>query len=235
MGEIKISDISEIGIQEKLGFQEIKPKEGMTISESNDFWNKEVSSLDSSPEKTEFGGKYNLEKARLDIIPLKESNKGSFEGERGNSKFIPSSETEKGQACKEKLAEYGKDGIEYKNLEPDFSEVAEATVKIDNMTEHRLDYIDSDWNSKLGNFSQADIKCAELWNSQKRDGHTDWTDEDVYNFRHQPEHRYSWHERCDTKTMDLVPYEIHSYCTHLGGCSECRVRDSGDFGGEFDE
>ena len=90
-------------------------------------------------------------------------------------------------------------------------------------------------NTGLRDTGLVSINSTNKNESQKRDGHTDWTDEDVYNFRNQPEHRYSWHERCDTKTMDLVPYEIHSYCTHLGGCSECRVRDSGDFGGEFDE
>lgn len=45
----------------------------------------------------------------------------------------------------------------------------------------------------------------------------------------------SWHERCDTKTMDLVPYDIHSYCKHLGGVSECKARDSVNDGGGFDE
>ncbi len=71
-------------------------------------------------------------------------------------------------ACKEKLAEYGKDGIEYKNLEPDFSEVSEGTVKIDNMTEHRDDYYDENGELQSGNFSQADAKLAKQWNEQQK-------------------------------------------------------------------
>ena len=130
---------------------------------------------------------------------------------------------------------YGKDGIEYKNLEPDFSEVSEGTVKIDNMTEHRDDYYDENGELQPGNFSQADAKLAEKWNEQQKDGRTDWTDEDVYEWRHDPAHQCSWHERCDTKTMDLVPYDIHSYCKHLGGVSECKARDSVNDGGGFDE
>ena len=86
-----------------------------------------------------------------------------------------------------------------------------------------------------GNFSQADAKLAEKWNEQQKDGRTDWTDEDVYEWRHDPAHQCSWHERCDTKTMDLVPYDIHSYCKHLGGVSECKARDSVNDGGGFDE
>ena len=58
---------------------------------------------------------------------------------------------------------------------------------------------------------------------------------DVYEWRHDPAHQCSWHERCDTKTMDLVPYDIHSYCKHLGGVSECKARDSVNDGGGFDE
>ncbi len=69
---------------------------------------------------------------------------------------------------KKKLAEYGKDGIEYKNLEPDFSEVSEGTVKIDNMTEHRDDYYDENGELQPGNFSQADAKLAEKWNEQQK-------------------------------------------------------------------
>lgn len=110
-----------------------------------------------------------------------------------------------------------------------------VTVKIDNMTEHRDDYYDENGELQPGNFSQADAKLAEKWNEQQKDGRTDWTDEDVYEWRHDPAHQCSWHERCDTKTMDLVPYDIHSYCKHLGGVSECKARDSVNDGGGFDE
>ena len=133
----------------------------------------------------------------------------------------------------DKLNEKGMDGIEYKNAEPDFSKCAEATVRIDDMTQNRDDYIGADGTIKQGNFTQADIKCSEKWNAEARDGKSDWTARDVYNWRH--ENKCSWHERCDTRTMDLVPFEIHSHCKHLGGVSECKVRDAVNVGGEFDE
>ena len=102
------------------------------------------------------------------------------------------------------------------------------------MTANRNDYQeDGEW--KAGNFSQADAKLAEQWNTQGKDGRTDWTDKDVYNFRKDSEQKYTWHERCDTKTMDLVPSDIHQCCKHLGGVSECKVRDAQNNGGEFDE
>ena len=99
-----------------------------------------------------------------------------------------------------------------------------GTVQIDNMTE-----------SMAKNYAQADIKLAEQWNAQSREGRTDWTDEDVYKWRH--ENKLSWHECCDTKTMHLLSRDIHgagtSVFTHWGGRAECRVRDN--IGGSFDE
>lgn len=234
MQEIKSSEVNETKAPETENYRNIQPENGMTVSEAKDFWTQEFSAEPVENTDSEFGGKYNSYEKRLGCVPADGEN-GKFEGERGNSKFIPSDENERGVACKEKLAEYGKDGIEFKNLEPDFSEISEGTVKIDNMTEHRDDYYDGNDELQSGNFSQADAKLAEQWNEQKKDGRTDWTDEDVYEWRHDPVHHCSWHERCDTKTMDLVPYDIHSFCKHLGGVSECKARDFVNDGGEFDE
>lgn len=176
---------------------------------------------------------YNSYEERLGYTPKEDSHLGAWEGKRGESKFIPNSETPEGKAALDKLNEKGLDGIEYKNAEPDFSKCAEATVYIDDMTQYRDDYIATDGAIKLGNFAQADIRCAEKWNAEAKDGKTDWIPRDVYNWRH--ENRCSWHERCDTITMDLVPFEVHSHCKHLGGVSECKVRDAINVGGEFDE
>lgn len=234
MSEIKLVDLRDTTIPEIGGPITIEPQSRISILEAENFWNSLFSGENKETDESEFGGKYNSVEKRLGCVPA-DGETGKFEGERGNSKFIPSGETERGKACIDKLKEYGKDGIEYKNLEPDFSEVSEGTVKIDNMTEHRDDYYDENGQLCEGNFSQADKKCADLWNEQQKDGRTDWTAEDVYNWRHDPEHRCTWHERCDTKTMDLVPYDIHSYCKHLGGVSECKARDSVNDGGGFDE
>lgn len=234
MPEIKSSEVKDTKISEVENYRNIQPENGTTVSEAKSFWDNLFSGETNEGNDSEFGGKYNSEEKRLGYVPVN-GESGKFEGERGNSKFVPSGETERGQACKDKLAEYGKDGIEYKNLEPDFSGVSEGTVKIDGMTENRNDYHDKNGNLQEGNFSQADKKCAGLWNEQQKDGRTDWTAENVYDWRHNPEHQCSWHERCDTKTMDLVPYAVHSYYKHSGGVSECRARDSVNDGGGFDE
>ena len=83
----------------------------------------------------------------------------------------------------------------------------------------------------MNNFRQADIKCADIWNSQKRDGRIDWTPQDIKEWRR--ENHYSWHERIDMKTMDLVHRDIHEECKHYGGVAECKRREG--FGGIFDD
>ena len=137
-----------------------------------------------------------------------------------------------------KLEEKGLDGINYRNGEPDFSECAEAIVEIDNMTENRHNYEDAEGNEQLGNFAQADIQCAKQWTEEgrvKADGSKTWTERDVKTWRH--ENQCSWHECCDTKTMQLVSQDIHGSdkFSHSGGCAECRIRDAVDNGGGFDE
>lgn len=234
MKELKAGDAGVVKNLEVDNYKNIKPDGIMSVNDAKEFWNNEFNIMSGSPNEAEFGGKYNTYQERLNRTMQDNTVYGKYEGERGESKFVPSEETEGGKACKDKLAEYGKDGIEYKNAEPDFSECSEATVKINNMTENRFDYVDSDGNLQAGNFSQADRKCAEQWNSQEKDGKNDWTARDIADYRY--ENKLTWHERCDTYSMDLVPREIHSYIKHLGGVSECKVRDAvSDIGGEFDE
>ena len=228
--EIIASDMKELKDTLSEKFKEIKPESDMKDEDAKGFWD----GLFEKMESQEDGEYYNSYEDRLSKTPSPENTeRGSWEGERGESKYKPSDETELGAKAVEKLNEKGLDGIEYKNAEPDFSKCSEATVQIDNMTENRHDYQDASGKMQEGNFSQADKKCAELWNKQGKDNKTDWSPADVENWRH--ENNCSWHERCDTKTMDLVPYDIHSYCGHYGGVAECKVRDAVDFGGGFDE
>ena len=50
------------------------------------------------------------------------------------------------------------------------------------------------------------------------------------------ENGYSWHERNDMKTCDLVPTKVNDYFGHLGGVAECKKRDAAqNNGGDFDE
>lgn len=160
---------------------------------------------------------YSTYDERLKQTPAEETERGEWDGERGESKFTPTDEK-----VKEILAKYGLDGIEYNDAIPDFSECSESTVEIDDMSEIR---------SK--NFKQCDEKCAEQWNQEARDGRTDWTAREVKEWRE--ENGYTWHERNDMKTCDLVPTEVNDYFGHLGGVSECKKRDANDDGGGFDE
>ena len=138
-------------------------------------------------------------------------------------KFVPEDEN-----ALNELREKGLDGIKYdKYAEPDFGPVAKETVQIDNMSFNRY--------GPGKNFEQADTACAKIWNEKAVDGRTDWTARDVENWRENPNHKYTWHERSDMKTMDLVPSDVHDSCKHYGGCSECKARD-GELGGKkFDE
>ena len=135
-----------------------------------------------------------------------EGERGHWEGDRGESKFKPTN-----PEIQDTLSKYEMDGIEYQDGIPDFSNCAEATVEIDTMTNNRNCGPES-------NFAQADQKCADQWNLEKKDGRTDWTARDVANWRR--ENGYTWHECNDMKTCQLVPTEINDYFGHLGGVGE---------------
>lgn len=217
MTEIKLKkEVTEVKISEPTGFRDIKPQTDMSQSKAGDTIKGIFDKLRDGAERY-----YSEYKDRIKFTPI-DGDRGNWEGQRGESKYVPSENTEKGRDVKQLLTEKGVDGIEYKNGEPDFSPMSESTVKIEGMTEVCED-----------NFPKADIKCAEQWNTEKRDGRTDWTAADVRDWRR--ENKYSWHERCDTETMDLVPTEINLYFRHLGGRAECKIRDSKDKGDGFDE
>lgn len=224
MDKINFKEFSEVGTEKPEKFKEIRSENGTTGEGAKKFWEGEFK------KEADY---YTSYEDRLACTPKETSNAGSWEGKRGESKFIPNAETPEGKSALDKLEQKGLNGIEYKNGEPDFSKGSEATVKIENMTENRNDYRGQDGDIRQGNFTQADIKCAEKWNEEGKDNKTNWTARDVCNWRH--ENKCSWHERCDTKTMDLVPTEVHSLCKHSGGVAACKVRDALEQGGKFDE
>lgn len=154
---------------------------------------------------------------RLNQTPREDSDRGEWSGDRGESDFSPVD-----GEVKDILSRYDKESITYENAAPDFSEVAESTVEIEDMTENRAD-----------NFRQCDEKCAEQWNEEGRGSKNDWTARDVKEWRQ--ENGYSWHERNDMKTCDLIPAKVNDYFGHLGGVSECKKRDAGNGGSDFDE
>lgn len=143
--------------------------------------------------------------------------RGNWDGERGDSKFMPSY-----KYMREALSEYGLNGIDYIKGEADFSPIAKESVRIDNMTSERLG---------IGrNFDQAYNKLAEQFNSIAKDGNCNWDARAVEEYADRNE--LTWHEKCDCRTMELVPTKIHKYFHHSGGCAECKIRDH--IGGRYD-
>jgi hypothetical protein len=138
-------------------------------------------------------------------------NDGKWAGKEGDSKWIPEEKyiPQKGnpdsKTWNEILKEKDIDGINYEDGEPDFSEIAEDTVEIDDFCEDRVD-----------NFSKADEKMAEKWNKENKEN-TEWDREKVEKYR--KDNSLTWHERGDMKTMDLVPKDVHNNISHSGGIS----------------
>ena len=152
----------------------------------------------------------------------------------------------------ELLKSKGLSGIYYRNNEPLFEPVAEATVEIGYMTDSRsnvgnpgkgrtfdfdtkftqskeendrllakamMDYTslrEDDRDTRPGNYAQGDIALAAKWSIEMKDGHL-WSPNDVAKYR--DEHKLTWHERPDCKTMDLVPTRLHDFFRHTGGTS----------------
>lgn len=231
MGEFKHNDVNETNTNTPENYKEIKPEKEMSVAELNDAvsdeFNKASKDVDSNFEKSD--SEKNLDPNHKDCLTSSEERKewadrsdGDWDGEHGNSKFYPEK-----QEAKDALEKYDQDSVEYKDGEPDFSKVSEATVEIDNMTSERY--------GAGNNFEQADQKCADKWNKEAKDGKTDWSARDVANWR--SENRYSWHERLDRKTMDLVQRDIHEECKHFGGVAECKRYEAlnKSNGGGFDE
>lgn len=159
------------------------------------------------------------ERSKISNLDNREGGlRGFWEGERANSTFIPSY-----KFMQDRLAEFGLKGIDFRNGEADFSKVSVASVKIDHMSAFRL--------GKGNNFDQANTKLAEKFNKERKDGRNDWTPREVDTYIE--DNKLSRHERCDCKTIDLVPTDIHKYFHHSGGVAECKARDG--VRGEFDE
>ena len=195
----------------------------LDVKDSMAFWDKVFESAESVGDFLEgkiekFNQYFSTYKERLAQTPSDNGERGEWQEERGESRFIPNSEE-----IKEILSKFGLNGIKYTDAIPDFSKCSECTLEIDNMTAKREE-----------NFKQCDEKCADHWNKEGKDGKIDWTARDVAKWRE--DNKYSWHERNDMKTCDLVPTRINDYFGHAGGVSECRKRDANnEFGGIFDE
>jgi hypothetical protein len=144
-------------------------------------------------------------KADLRNCPI-EGNGGHWDGERGESKWIPERDqipqkyNPDGKTWGEILDEHNISGIEFRDGEPDFSEVTKQTVEIDDFSDDRTD-----------NFDQADEALAERWALSPEEA-ADW----------RKVNKYTWHECRDCETMQLVPSEVHNNITHRGGVSRAK-------------
>lgn len=158
---------------------------------------------------------------RINLAP--NGTDAHFTGYKGESKCIPNLESGRGKRAADALKQYGQDGVEFKDGFPDFSKVAEATVKIDSMSVNRL--------GPDGNFAQAKEKLAEHWNKTVRGGRSDWSAREVGNWC--KENNLTIHEREDTKTCDFINRDIHETFRHSGGFAECKARDAAKTGNGF--
>lgn len=228
MGEIKTNDLQEVKSPNADGFTNIKPETGMTVKEARDIVEHDYTgNAEDIGDSSDVNEKKEPEyfTTRKERIEHASHSKGEWSGEVGNSMFFPEN-----QDARDILESKGLKGIEYKDGFADFSPVAVETVQIDNMSEVR--------KGPGKNFEQANKKLADKFNLEGKDGKTDWNVRDVEQWR--VDNKCSWHEREDRKTMDLVPYDVHSECKHYGGCAECkRMKEqnsasSGNYGGGFD-
>ncbi len=230
MSELSGKELHEISKPQETNYTNIVPEKQMSSRELNDAVKEEfnkVSEYKDVRSNDAFEKSDNLDVRNTSEYfttseerkELAQKGKGEWRGGAGDSLFVPDD-----AKAKQALKEYKQEGIEYKDGEPNFENVSEATVKIDNMTSERY--------GPSNNFDQANHKCAEKWNAELKDGRNDWTAREVENWR--KENHYTWHERLDRKTMDLVQSDIHSECKHYGGVAECRRYEKAN-GGGFDE
>ena len=139
---------------------------------------------------------------------------GDWDGIPGDSTWypdrddIPPQNNPAGRTWGEILDEHGLQGVPFDNLEPDFSEVSEGTVEIEEFSENRYQ-----------NFTQADEKLAQQWTEEQHGGKS-WSPQDVREYRN--DNNLTWHERSDMKTMDLVPADVHGNVPHSGGVYEAK-------------
>ena len=223
-------ELSKISATEKLfdpdkRLKVEKPEKGLIVSEekpnkgldvNKDYRETNASSERYSPDKR-LERKLDRDKiytTSVERIKMSARSKGEWLGKVGNSEFRPASEL-----AKKALESFNQTGIKYKDGNPDFSKCSVETLKIKNMTSDRL----------LAH-RHADKALAEKWSTEGKFGKSDWSRTDIRQWRH--ENKYTWHERIDKKTMDLVQSDIHAECKHFGGISECKRMERA--AGEFD-
>lgn len=199
---IGVENMSEISKHSDVNETEVEQTgENTEASEVDQAFSKK---MESSSEQTD-----NTEQKKLPRCP--DSTGGHWEDpeKRGNCKWIPDDDYVPGdrngtnpehKTWGEIKKEYDFESIPFKDGYPDFSEVSEAEVEIDDFTDDRA-----------ANFDSADEKLAEERGCEP---------EDIEKWR--KENKYTWHEKEDCKTMELVPSEVHGNIPHEGGYSKAK-------------
>ena len=221
MKEIKSQESSEIKTSEANKYKEIKPENGTTYEDSKKFWNEKFSDKVSdivNDFKEKLDNHYTSREERMEFA--EKGCDGTWTNEPGNSKFIPTDKTSEGVAAREKLSEYGMDGVDYKDGIPNFSKLSVETVEI-NMTDDRP-----------SNYSKAYKAVADKWNSENKDNRNDWTAREVQEWKQA--NGLSPHENSDMKTVEFIPTAVHNVAKHFGGVAECKAKNKMN-GGSFDE
>lgn len=148
---------------------------------------------------------------------------GRFSGKEGNSFFYPLNDN-----VQEKIKEYGRNYVEYRNGYPDFLPftiqvtpwgIVQFSEEIGHMVESRRNR-NIDGIVEEGNFIQAEKIFCEKINRSNPDLKLTLTQ-----FRSwYKSKKLTIHECEDEKTVQLVPTMIHDACRHSGGISEQKYR-----------
>jgi hypothetical protein len=143
---------------------------------------------------------------RIKRTPINNPKRGYWLGKRGCSTYIPV-RSQKNIILL--LHTFDLDGIPYINGMVDFRKCSYVTICLQHMSTNRQI-----------NFAQCDKQCADIWNTQAHINCTNWTGSKIKKYR--KENSLTWHERNDRVTCDLVPRQLNSFFSHLGGIAECK-------------
>lgn len=85
----------------------------------------------------------------------------------------------------------------------------------------------------MDNYYPMDCGMAKQWNQAGKEGRQDWTPSDVWNWRRK--NGYTWHQRNDMKSCDLIPTAVKANFPSLGGRGERRKNGGGEYAYEDSE
>lgn len=200
-GETKESGYWESNFDSK--YNDKKVEENSETEKAEEDEKKETSEAKEEDEDSKEG-------KRADRLP---KTGGKWDGEPGNSKWTMDREHIPGdcngtnpdhKSWGEICDQYKVDSINFKDNNPDFSEISKGNVEIENFKSKRN-----------ANFVQADMKLAEQRGCDPSE---------VSKWR--ADNRYTWHECPDCKSMQKVPTEVHGNIPHTGGVSRNKAEQS---------